>query len=147
MVAPPSWRPERLRHAIGGEPGTDFAAGPGPMLGRIAVGRHAQLLERRGGWLGCFRQVQGSERDIERPEHPEPRGGQRSLDRVAPENELFDPGSPQADMDEVGTRVMERFARLQRRYGRWGLAYLESLVRAADYAASAAPSRTEANTR
>ena len=29
-----------------------------------------------------------------------------------------------------------RFARLQRKYGRWGLAYLESLVRAADYAAS-----------
>jgi CRISPR-associated endonuclease/helicase Cas3 len=32
-----------------------------------------------------------------------------------------------------------RFARLQRKYGRWGLAYLESLVRAADYAASANP--------
>jgi CRISPR-associated endonuclease/helicase Cas3 len=30
-----------------------------------------------------------------------------------------------------------RFARLQRKYGRWGLAYLESLVRAADYAVSA----------
>lgn len=33
--------------------------------------------------------------------------------------------------------VLRRFARLQRKYGRWGLAYLESLVRAADYAASA----------
>jgi CRISPR-associated endonuclease/helicase Cas3 len=32
-----------------------------------------------------------------------------------------------------------RFARLQHKYGRWGLAYLESLVRAADYAASANP--------
>jgi len=30
---------------------------------------------------------------------------------------------------------------LQRRYGRWGLAYLESLLRAADYDASAKPSR------
>jgi CRISPR-associated endonuclease/helicase Cas3 len=30
-----------------------------------------------------------------------------------------------------------RCARLQRKYGRWGLAYLESLVRAADYAVSA----------
>jgi CRISPR-associated endonuclease/helicase Cas3 len=29
-----------------------------------------------------------------------------------------------------------RFARLQRKYGRWGLAYLESLVRAADALAS-----------
>jgi CRISPR-associated endonuclease/helicase Cas3 len=29
-----------------------------------------------------------------------------------------------------------RYARLQRKYGRWGLAYLESLVRAADIAAS-----------
>lgn len=32
--------------------------------------------------------------------------------------------------------ALTRFARLQRRFGRWGLAYLESLVRAADYAAS-----------
>ncbi len=32
--------------------------------------------------------------------------------------------------------AVNRFARLQRKFGRWGLAYLESLVRAADYAAS-----------
>ncbi len=33
--------------------------------------------------------------------------------------------------------VLRRFARLQRKYGRWGLAYFESLVRTADWAASA----------
>jgi len=32
--------------------------------------------------------------------------------------------------------IPRRFARLQRAHGRWGLAYLESLLRAADYAAS-----------
>lgn len=36
----------------------------------------------------------------------------------------------------VSASVPLRYARLQRKYGRWGLAYLESLVRAADYAAS-----------
>ncbi len=44
----------------------------------------------------------------------------------------------------IAADVPRRFARLQRKYGRWGLAYLESLLRAADYAASANPSpRTE----
>lgn len=57
-----------------------------------------------------------------------------------PADELFDPEVVDLDLRDVGARVMERFASLQRRYGRWGLAYLESLVRAADYAASAAPS-------
>ena len=36
--------------------------------------------------------------------------------------------------------VMRRYARLQQRYGRWGLAYLESILRAADWSASANPS-------
>jgi CRISPR-associated endonuclease/helicase Cas3 len=43
--------------------------------------------------------------------------------------------------DQIARDVPRRFARLQRKYGRWGLAYLESLLRAADYAASAAPSK------
>ena len=42
------------------------------------------------------------------------------------------------DCDQLHIEVMRRFARLQRKYGRWGLAYLESLLRAADWATSAA---------
>ena len=37
---------------------------------------------------------------------------------------------------EVAIATLRRFARLQRRFGRWGLAWLESLMRAADYRVS-----------
>ncbi|MDY3557238.1 type I-U CRISPR-associated helicase/endonuclease Cas3 [Gemmata sp. JC717] len=57
-----------------------------------------------------------------------------------PEPEAFDPERPDADAKTVAREVPRRFAQLQRKYGRWGLAYLESLLRAADYAASAKPS-------
>jgi CRISPR-associated endonuclease/helicase Cas3 len=53
-----------------------------------------------------------------------------------PPEELFDPGSTTERAVEVGSEAPRRFARLQRKYGRWGLAYLESLVRAADALAS-----------
>ncbi len=57
-----------------------------------------------------------------------------------PTDEAFDPERHQADADQLAAEVPQRFARLQRKYGRWGLAYLESLLRAADWAASGNPS-------
>jgi CRISPR-associated endonuclease/helicase Cas3 len=56
-----------------------------------------------------------------------------------PPDEAFDPEPPKdrpGAVDEMAASVPGRFARLQRKYGRWGLAYLESLVRAADILAS-----------
>jgi CRISPR-associated endonuclease/helicase Cas3 len=53
-----------------------------------------------------------------------------------PSEEVFDPEREQSIAEKVAAAVPSRFARLQRRYGRWGLAYLESLLRAADYLAS-----------
>jgi CRISPR-associated endonuclease/helicase Cas3 len=62
-----------------------------------------------------------------------------------PEQEAFDPEPKCADVAAHAAEVPRRFARLQRKYGRWGLAYLESLLRAADYAASVNPSKPEGN--
>jgi CRISPR-associated endonuclease/helicase Cas3 len=56
-----------------------------------------------------------------------------------PEGTAFDPDAPeQAEFGELlsAGEMARRFARLQRRYGHWGLAYLESLVMCADHAAS-----------
>ena len=57
-----------------------------------------------------------------------------------PAEEAYDPEATEENNSTVATQVPQRFARLQRKYGRWGLAYLESLLRAADYAASTNPS-------
>lgn len=59
--------------------------------------------------------------------------------------EIFDPNYPEAACGNAALEVPRRFARLQRKYGRWGLAYLESLLRAADYAASARPTSSGAS--
>jgi len=64
-----------------------------------------------------------------------------------PPEEAFDWEPKRQDVARVAAEVPRRFARLQRKYGRWGLAYLESLLRAADYAASANPSCFSAGPR
>lgn len=56
-----------------------------------------------------------------------------------PADEAFDPKPSGSTVGAQAVETPRRFARLQRKYGRWGLAYIESLVRAADYAASANP--------
>jgi CRISPR-associated endonuclease/helicase Cas3 len=58
-----------------------------------------------------------------------------------PPDEAIDLERSPSDAETLAIETPRRFARLQRKYGRWGLAYLESLLRAADWAASAKPSR------
>lgn len=53
-------------------------------------------------------------------------------------DEAFDPDHTDKEAANIAGEIPRRFARLQRKYGRWGLAYLESLVRAADALASQA---------
>jgi CRISPR-associated endonuclease/helicase Cas3 len=55
-------------------------------------------------------------------------------------DQVIDPHSTTSAYEAIAVEVPRRFTRLQRLYGRWGLAYLESLLRAADWSASAAPS-------
>lgn len=54
-----------------------------------------------------------------------------------PRHEVFDPCETDEASEAVALSVTQRFGRLQQRYGHWGLAYLESLLRAADWWASA----------
>jgi CRISPR-associated endonuclease/helicase Cas3 len=57
-----------------------------------------------------------------------------------PADEAFDPSATTQSDATLANEVPQRFGRLQRKYGRWGLAYLESILRAADWSASANPS-------
>jgi CRISPR-associated endonuclease/helicase Cas3 len=53
-----------------------------------------------------------------------------------PVNEAYDPNAHEEIWVRIAQDVPRRFARLQQRFGRWGLAWLESLLRAADALAS-----------
>jgi len=53
-----------------------------------------------------------------------------------PGDEAFDHEAKGWEVAGIAASVPGRYAHLQRKYGRWGLAYLESLVRAADALAS-----------
>jgi CRISPR-associated endonuclease/helicase Cas3 len=57
-----------------------------------------------------------------------------------PAEEAFDLARGVHDAARIAREAPRRFGRLQRKYGRWGLAWLESLLRAADNEASANPS-------
>jgi len=52
------------------------------------------------------------------------------------EPRAFDKSRTTADNTEASLEAMRRFGRLQQRFGHWGLAWLESLVRCADIIAS-----------
>ena len=62
-----------------------------------------------------------------------------------PAEETADPNHSGASIDNVTREIPRRYARLQRCFGRWGLGYLESLLRAADWAASAKPTNRGEN--
>ena len=55
-------------------------------------------------------------------------------------DQTLDDNHPVEAAEAMAIAVTSRFARLQRRFGHWGLAYIESVFRAADWRASASPS-------
>lgn len=56
---------------------------------------------------------------------------------IFPKKEVKDPELPTSLVGKQAAKTPTRFSKLQRQFGHWGLAYLESIIRAADYAASA----------
>lgn len=113
----------------------------------------AKSKTRRSTFRSTFRHELGSALDVaERVDMPSGVDRDLVLHLIAahhgrarpgfPIQEQGDPNNPQIDDAELAAEGARRFWLLQRRYGHYVLAYLESLVKAADYAASSAPSET-----
>jgi CRISPR-associated endonuclease/helicase Cas3 len=115
--------------------------------GAKPLARSAKYLHPRA--LGGYRHEFGSLLEAESCEelstHPERDlvlhliGAHHGWARPHCETRAFDRGKfTTAKNEETAAGIMRRFGRLQQRFGRWGLAWLESLLRCADIAASKA---------
>ncbi|MBW3597499.1 MAG: type I-U CRISPR-associated helicase/endonuclease Cas3 [Planctomycetes bacterium] len=114
----PPWRPRRL---------TEYRHEFGSLLDILnAAGEHAAKFRKLATEMqDLVLHLVAAHHGFARPHFPS----------QAFDHERYDGGQNEAAAYET----MRRFARLQHRYGRWGLAYVESLLRAGDWAASANP--------
>ena len=111
---------------------TAFAKTTGPFRPRLLGGyRHefGSLLDALDD--AALRALPEAERDIILHLVAAHHGGARPLINAV------DPMHPPSRLQQVAAETALRFARLQRRFGPWGLAWLEALLRAADRKASA----------
>jgi CRISPR-associated endonuclease/helicase Cas3 len=117
-------------------------------MGAPQIGRPFAKTDGRranGRALGGYRHEFGSLRDVENRLSAVPED-LRELARhliaahhgwARPTIPPLDPAEPPSLAAERSQAAALRFARLQRQWGSWGLAWWESLLRAADWAASA----------
>jgi CRISPR-associated endonuclease/helicase Cas3 len=128
------------QQAIGNsDPSQPLAKGPGAMrLAELSSYRHelGSLLDLAG--LPEFQSLSEEQKDLVCHLVAAHHGRARPH---FPAEAIFDPERPLSEAEAAAWEVPRRFARLQRRFGRWGLAYLEALVKAVDYAVSSHPER------
>jgi len=108
--------------------------------------RHGRAL---GGYRHEFGSLLDAAADAEIKAHPESDlilhliAAHHGWARPHFEPKAQDPKHTSKDNDDAAGDVMRRFGYLQQRFGRWGLAWLESLLRCADVAASKQREQTE----